>query len=487
MLGLARRDPGSMRQSSSMLLTISTSHRPATDLGFLLHKHPDRVQSFELSFGQAHVFYPEATAERCTAALLLDVDPVGLVRGKGSERTLDQYVNDRPYVASSLMAVAIAQVFGTALSGTCKAKPELVKTPLPLTAKLATLPSRGGPDLVRRLFEPLGYALSIESRSLDDRFPAWGESSVVSVTLEGSKSVCDLLSHLYVLIPVLDNDKHYWVGDAEVEKLLRHGEGWLANHPERELIATRYLKYRSQLAALAIKQLREQDGEGPDEIEADSPEDPQEESGEQRLSLHQQRHAVVLSVLQAKGARRVLDLGCGEGRLLRDLIRNRAFERVVGMDVSHRALQIASDRLRLEQLPPLVRQRVELLQGSLMYRDSRLEGFDAAVLCEVIEHLDEPRLAAMERVVFGEAKPHVVIVTTPNSEYNVMWETLSAGSMRHKDHRFEWTRTQFQTWAARVCAAYGYSCQFRPIGESAAASDGRDLGAPTQMGVFSRA
>jgi 3' terminal RNA ribose 2'-O-methyltransferase Hen1 len=464
-----------------MLLTITTTHRPADDLGYLLHKHPGKVQEFPLAFGKAHVFYPVVEPDRCTAALLLDVDPVGLVRGKGSERTLDQYVNDRPYVASSMLAVAIAQVFGTALAGNCKARPELVSTPIPLAARLSAVPCRGGEAILKRLFEPLGYKVTGTKHQLDERFPDWGDSSIFTVELTGSTTLCNLLSHLYVLIPVLDNEKHYWVGDDEVAKLLRHGEGWLAAHPERELIATRYLKYRRNLLADALRQLREQDGEGPEEIEADSPEDPREEAVEQQLSLHQHRHGVVLSVLQAKGAKRIIDLGCGEGRLVRELLKHKLFEKVVGLDVSHRSLEIAADRLRVEHLPPMVRQRVELIHGSLMYRDKRLEGFDAAVLCEVIEHLDESRLAAMERVTFKFARPTFVIVTTPNREYNVMWESLAAGATRHKDHRFEWTRNQFQRWAAGVCARFGYGVEVGPIGPNDPA-----IGAPTQMGVFTR-
>ncbi len=472
-----------------MLLTISTTHRPphpATDLGYLLHKHPARVQTFPLAFGAAHVFYPRADEDVCTAALLLDVDPVGLVRGKGRERTLDQYVNDRPYTASSMLAVAIAQVFRSAMAGLCKDRPELATTPIPLTIEIPAIVSRGGPELLTRMFEPLGYTLTITRRPLDTQFADWGDSSLLSVVLSITRPLHEVLSHLYVLIPVLDNEKHYWVGDDEVDKLMRHGEGWLVAHPERELIATRYLKYQRSLADDVVKQLREQDGDGPAEIDADSPEDPREEAGEKKLSLHQQRHGVVLSVLQARGARSVADLGCGQGRLIRDLLKHSTFERILGMDVAHRSLEEAAERLRLDRLPPTVRKRLELVHGSLMYRDERLAGFDAAVLCEVIEHLDEARLTALERVVFGAAKPGIVIVTTPNSEYNVMWETLSAGAMRHRDHRFEWTRDQFRAWAAGACSRHGYTCEFRGIGEVGVTPEGRDVGTPTQMGVFSR-
>src|SRR5262245_38870325 len=189
-----------------MLLSISTTRAPATDLGFLLHKHPDRHQSFDLSFGIAHVFYPEASTERCTACLLLDVDPVRLVRGKGDWKNgmLDQYVNDRPYVASSFMSVAISQVFGSALAGRSKEKADLVEVPIPLTVRIDVLPVRGGGDLVHRIFEPLGYDVTARQHTLDEQFPEWGQSPFFSVQLEQTITVSRLLQHLYVLIPVFD-------------------------------------------------------------------------------------------------------------------------------------------------------------------------------------------------------------------------------------------------------------------------------------------
>jgi 3' terminal RNA ribose 2'-O-methyltransferase Hen1 len=196
-----------------MLLTLTTTHRPATDLGYLLHKNPGKVQSFELSFGRAHVFYPEASDERCTAALLLDVDAVGLVRSRkgpaGEGFSLEQYLSDRPYAASSFLSVAIARVFASALAGTSRGRQELADTAIPLTARIAALPCRGGERLLRSLFEPLGYSVTADRHTLDERFPEWGESAYFTVELDATKRLCDLLSHLYVLVPVLDDDKHY--------------------------------------------------------------------------------------------------------------------------------------------------------------------------------------------------------------------------------------------------------------------------------------
>jgi 3' terminal RNA ribose 2'-O-methyltransferase Hen1 len=474
-----------------MLLTLSTTHRPASDLGYLLHKHPDRFQSFDLSFGLAHVFYPELGSDpdrpdqRATVALLLDVDPVGIVRGPGREQSslLGRYVNDRPYVASSYLSVAIAQVFGSALAGRSKDRPELVATPLPLTARIEVLPVRGGPDFLNRVFEPLGYTVKAARQALDAKFPEWGESPYYSVTISATKTVAELLTHLYVLVPVFDNDKHYFVGDDELEKLLEKGAGWLAEHPEKDQITRRYLKHRSGLYREALARLVDEEAadeplEGTGEVR---PKDEREDSLERPLSLNEQRHGVVLATLRACGARSVLDLGCGEGKFVRQLLDDRQFERIVGLDVSVQSLQRAVRRLGYDRLPEKQKQRVELLHGSLIYRDERIAGFDAAAVIEVIEHLDPSRLRAFERVLFEFARPKTVLVTTPNREYNRLWETLPAGAMRHPDHRFEWTRAEFRAWAEEVAARRGYRVRFLPIGPEDAA-----VGSPTQMGVFER-
>jgi 3' terminal RNA ribose 2'-O-methyltransferase Hen1 len=465
-----------------MYLTISTTHEPATDLGYPLHKRPGKLHSVELSFGIAQVFYPEADEKRCTAALLLEVDPVELVRKRNGPRgeggLLDQYVNDRPYVSSSFTSVALARAFGTAMGGRSRSRQDLANAPLPLEICLAVIPCRGGEELLRRLFEPLGYAVQAERHVLDAKFPEWGESRYWKVKLSAEKRLSEVLRHLYVLLPVLDDDKHYWVGKDEVEKLLRRGQGWLAAHPEREEIARRYLKYQRRLMREALARLTE---EAADPDEAAEENAAQEGVLEERISLNQQRLGAVLAALRQSGAKRVLDLGCGEGRLLTLMLADSSFAEITAIDVSPRVLERAADRLRLENLPPRKRERLKLLQGSLMYRDARLEGFDAAAVVEVVEHLDPPRLAAFERVLFEHARPRTVVMTTPNREYNVKFETLPAGQFRHKDHRFEWTRTEFQNWARRVAGRHRYEVSFLPVGPEDA-----QVGSPTQMGLFRR-
>jgi 3' terminal RNA ribose 2'-O-methyltransferase Hen1 len=494
-LGAREADGGSYRwKVGRMLLTITTTQPPATELGFLLHKHPDRCQSFDLSFGKVHVFYPEASAERCTACLLLDVDPVGMVHSHRANQSflLGQYVNDRPYAASSFLSVAIAQVYGSALQGRCKDRPELAATPIPLTARLDVLPVRGGERFLRSVFEPLGYEVEAVRYPLDETFPEWGESSYFSVTVRKTTTLADLLTHLYVLVPVFDAQKHYFVGEDEVEKLLAKGEGWLARHPEKEEITRRYLRFQPSLLRQALARLLQE--EEPREADDDHRRAEQpEEVLEKPLSLNEHRLGAVVAALRASGAKKVLDLGCGAGALLRELLTDKQFEHIVGMDVSIRSLEAAQRRLKLDRLPlqlpsPLMGEgsgvrapRLRLIHGSLMYRDKRLEGFDAAAVVEVVEHLDPPRLSAFERVLFEFAKPRTVVLTTPNREYNVTWERLAAGQLRHPDHRFEWTRQEFRDWANGVAGRFGYDVRFVPVGP-----EDQTVGPPTQMGLFSK-
>ncbi|WP_151526788.1 3' terminal RNA ribose 2'-O-methyltransferase Hen1 [Serinicoccus kebangsaanensis] len=462
-----------------MLLTVATTHQPATDLGYLLHKHPDRVQHFEQSFGTATVFYPEASNERCTVALMLDVDPVRLARsrGKGSpDFSLAQYVNDRPYAASSLLAVALAKVFSTARSGRGGSRQELADRPIPLEVNIPVLPCRGGPPIAHRLFEPLGWTVDALPVPLDEGFPEWGGSRYVRLRLAGQVRLADALNQLHVLLPVLDESKHYWQGPDEVDKLMRSGDAWLPTHPEREFITHRYLGRAGTLRREALARLAELGDDLADEVAPVEDEEVQQPV-EKRLPLNAQRHAAVYQVLLGAGAQSVIDLGCGSGQLLDRLVKTAAFSRVAGSDVSARSLQHAAARLRLEQMSERQADRVQLFHSALTYEDDRFAGFDAAVLMEVVEHIDPSRLEALERVVWGAARPRVVVVTTPNSEYNVMYEGLTG--MRHPDHRFEWTRSEFAEWSEHVAAAYGYTVQRRGVGEV-----DETLGAPTQMAIF---
>jgi 3' terminal RNA ribose 2'-O-methyltransferase Hen1 len=303
---------------------------------------------------------------------------------------------------------------------------------------------------------------------------AWGPSPYYTVTLTQTITVRELLAHLYVLIPVLDDDKHYWIGQAEIEKLLRHGEGWLAAHPDREEIALRYLRRQKSLARQALERLTEGEESGDEVVDAEA-------ILERPLRLNEVRMQAVRDKLLQIGAQRVIDLGCGEGNLIRLLLREKHFVKVVGMDPSIRALERASERLHLMDMAPRMRERIDLIHGSLTYRDRRLEGFDAAALVEVIEHLDPSRLEALEQVVFAHARPRCVVVTTPNVEFNTRFEGMAPGQLRHRDHRFVWGRVEFGEWARGVGERQGFAVELESVGEVDV-----DVGAPCQMAVFRR-
>jgi 3' terminal RNA ribose 2'-O-methyltransferase Hen1 len=460
-----------------MFVSIATTHRPATDLGFLLMKHPDRVHESDLTFGRGFVFFPEASAERCEAVLAIEVDPVGLVRGRGrGEGLLDAYVNDRPYAASSFLSVALNRAFRTAMTGVSRERPELAQTPIPLEVRVTPLPARGGEEVVRQLFEPLGWKVDV-TRIMG---PA-GVSRYYDLRLEGNLRVADALTHLFVLIPVLDEDKHYWVGDDEVEKLLDKGKEWLASHPAKELIAQRYLKNRRSLARAALARLapeaEEESEEAGEETRAAG-----EAALEKPIRLNDLRMDAVMAMLRSSGAESVADLGCGEGKLLGILRKERQFTRIVGLDASMTSLQRARQRLGLDKVTGAAVERLQLLHGALTYRDDRLKGFDAATLVEVVEHLDADRLPALAEAVFGHARPRLVIVTTPNSEHNAVFVSMAPGAFRHPDHRFEWTRAEFLVWVKSIEETYGYAAELSEIGEAHP-----EFGAPTQAAAFRRA
>lgn len=457
-----------------MLLTIRSTSPQAADLSFLLRKHPSKCQSFKLKFGTVQVFYPEVSEQACTAAMLLQIDPVGLVR-RGGPNSLDQYVNDRPYTASSFFSVAMNDVFRDTLMRKCKEKPELIEQALQLEIKVATVRCNGGEEFLRGLFEPLGYALECTGHPLDPVL-GWNDTPYFSFSLKACCPLHQVLNHLYVLLPVLDLNKHYFVDSEELEKLLRKGEGWLAQHPLRESIVHRYLRRQGSLTREALARLQEETPGDPEEKRIQS--DEAEEALEKPARLHELRLDRVCQLLKESGARKVLDMGCGSGKLLSKLLKVRQFEQILGVDVSYAAVVHAKDRLKYQEGE---NPRLKLMHGSLLYCDSRLKDCDAAALVEVIEHLDPPRLRSCQQNLFGFLKPKTVLISTPNREYNQLYPTLSAGRFRHRDHRFEWTRAEFQQWGDQVASTFGYQVRYENLGP-----EDEQLGSPSQIGVFTR-
>jgi 3' terminal RNA ribose 2'-O-methyltransferase Hen1 len=447
-----------------MILTITTTHQPATDLGYLLHKHPDKLQSVELAVGKGHVFYPEATEASCSVCLLLDINPIDLVRSaKGRNASFSEhYVNDKPYTSNSFLSTALVKAFGSAINGTCLSKPELVNTPIPLKATIHALKVDCELAYISKFLEPIGYEITIETVLLDEKFPSWGESKTVNLTIEKITTLKELLSQLYILMMILDTDRHYWISENDIDVLNRRGAGWLDSHPEREWITRRYLKNLRALTSQALPQTEPLP------------------ASERKVNLHQQRLEKAAALLKESGAVRVLDMGCGEGKLIKLLLREGQFKQITGMDVAFGELQKATENLYLDEASPAMRSRIALFQGSVTYKDERFKDFDAIVLVEVIEHLDEERLPTMERVVFGYASPKTVVLSTPNAEYNAVYEKLKDG-FRHDDHRFEWTRQEFSNWCQKVCEQFAYTVKIYPVGVET-----EEYGAPSQIAVFTK-
>ncbi|WP_285760833.1 3' terminal RNA ribose 2'-O-methyltransferase Hen1 [Nocardiopsis ansamitocini] len=454
-----------------MLLTISATRCPVTEFGLLLHSDPDTVQTVEQAHGAAHVFYPEANEQRCTAALLLEVDPLRLRRTRGG-RTPDfasvQYVNDQPYAASSLFAATIAAVFHRALNGECPERPERVRTVLDLTLHLPAVPCDGGPGQARQLFEPLGWTVTAEPVPLDPGLPGWGDSRYLALTLTGEQRVADALSHLCVLLPALAGAPRL-LGDGREADPLRHAAGWLPGHPHRAQIADPPPEGHDE-DGIAVRRLVEVEGRSTGTGSPPAHETPADGG----------RHAdAVLAVLLEENARSVVDLGCGSGRLLALLCAEPTLERITGVDVAGAALRRAERLLGQDRIDEPA--RLALLTGSVLYRDDRFASHDAAVLMNVVEHIEPGRLPAMEQVVFGHAAPRTVVVTTPEADSAPRDVAEGAGAYRHPDQRFAWTRDRFRAWAQRVARVHGYRVRYVPVGP-----DDPGPGPATQMGVFTR-
>ena len=455
-----------------MLLTVTTSSPPATELGWLLHKHPDKVQRFDVKGGQAHVLYPEVSEARCTCALIVDIDPVTLVRGKPGSAgagVVRDYVNDRPYTANSITAAAMCEVFRSALNGRCEGRERVATTPLALEATLASVRLGAGAERIGRLWGALGW--EVEVTPVDG---TGEDAKFAQLTLRGERHTLGaLLRQLAVLVPAMDGRKHHYVSANDIEVLVRRGAEWLGEHPDREWIAKRFLNRQQTLAEAALERLAPEEGE-------DDPEtgETRMRANALRVPLQKARIETVRTRLIERGARRIVDVGCGEGALVRALMSEPAVEEVIGVDASTTALERAEHRMR--RAPEAQRAKVKLVHGPGGAVDPRWRACDAVALVETIEHIDPECWPSVERCVFEVAQPATVIVTTPNREYNPLYG-IAPGTRRHRDHRFEWTREEMRAWCEATAERYGYTVEIEGIG----AVD-PEHGAPTLMGVFTR-
>ena len=455
-----------------MLLSITTTHTPATDLGYLLHKHPDKIQNFEITGGTAYVMYPEATEERCTCALIVDIDPIALVRGKpGSKNAglVRDYVNDRPYTANSITASAMSDVFRSALNGRCVAREALVQTPIDLKASIASVRLSAGVERIERLWSALGYDTTVEPLDGNAEEAKYGK-----ITIASSKhTLAQMLSQMSVLIPAIDGRKHHFVSASDIEVLVRRGQDWLGEHPDREWVSRRFLNRQQTLAEAALERLV------PEEADEDS------ETGEARAQSHtlrvplqKARIEAVRARLLERGATRIVDVGCGEGDLIRALVKEPQVVEVIGVDASTTALERAERRVR--RLPEQHKNKMKFVHAPAGAIDERWSQCDAIAVVETIEHIDPENWEPVERCIFEIARPKTVVVTTPNREYNPVYG-IAPDKRRHRDHRFEWTREEMRTWCENTAKRYGYEVEVEGIG-----TIDPEHGSPTLMGVFAR-
>jgi 3' terminal RNA ribose 2'-O-methyltransferase Hen1 len=452
-----------------MFISMTTTYVPATDLGYLLHKHPDKMHKRTSSQSVNYCFFSEASVERCTVNLVLDI---GLSHSYGfsKERPKPNYnphVNDRPYVAGSIMSVALNDMFRSAFNGQSKEKPELSRTEIPLEISIATVSCADGEAFIRGIFEPLGYQVDISGFQYDEEFPEWGQSPYFVLNLKANKQISVVLKQLYVLLPVLDDSKHYWIEMTEKDRLLKMGEGWLASHPLVEVITKRALKHLGSLSSEALNQLGHIE---PLLMKKAS----NEESLEKTVGINDLRMQRVLEILEQENVNSVIDCGCGEGKLIEKLLGETRIPLIKGFDVGLESLEAAKRRIDHGSKEA----RVQLIHGSLVYLDDRLLGSEAIVLMEVIEHIDPSRLETMEKNIFGFVGSPLVVVTTPNFEYN---QKFAIRGFRHPDHRFEWTRSQFSNWCQGIGSRFKYSFDIQFVG-----AEDQALGSPTQIGVFKK-
>jgi 3' terminal RNA ribose 2'-O-methyltransferase Hen1 len=469
-----------------MMLSIACKNLSEEELGFLLHKNPARVHPLDLSFGKVYVFFDEPPeGHQAQVCLLVDVDPLAMVQGRGGLGHQDAlYVNDRPYVASSLLASAVTKVFGTALSGRCKERPELVDREIEWTFAMPFVARGSMLNALFHLFEPLGYEFDPDLLNYDSSVDYATSARPILTRIAVRTTLSEALSHLVVLIPVLDGENHRWVDDGDLVPFVRRVESWLPDHPYGMYILRRALKYQTSLVKAFTERFPAITGSMArlPQLEANVWDDATvEAAGCQPLSLNSQRFSAVEAVVSALSPSSIVDLGCGDGSLVSQLVKQTSIQKLVGMDVNPLVLSRARARLEHLSLTKAQTEKIQFIHGSLAYRDPRVKGFDLALLIEVIEHIDAERLETLEHQVFDYGQYSTVVVTTPNREFNDLYVGMEKGKMRHSDHRFEWTRQEFLNWAKRIGDAFGYNYEISEIGAGNPA-----VGSPTQMAVFSK-
>lgn len=441
-----------------MLFKITTKNRDPNDLSFLLHKHHAKIHNVETRHGQAIVFFSEKSYDVTSCCVTMEIDSIGLTKrfdhGNG-QIGLDAYVNDSPYSYSQIMNSAVRKVFGTTLTGVCKMKPELSSLEIDFEILLTPVrvPSK---DLVVNLFEPLGYDITMSDHSKYSKNVDFGLNPYVSIKLKKKGVLSLILSHINVLLGAIDTRRVNEINDDEIESLVNRSISWINEHPKKEFLLQRLLKKKKHVLAAKLM------------LDPNSEETKAEGEFAPRRRLNDDRHDKIVEIVKSLKPKKLLDLGCGEGNFLKK-IANEDIEKITGVDSFIEVLRWAKRKTEGYK-------NINLVQSGLTYHDKRLQGYDTATLIEVIEHNDHERLKLIIDNIFGHMSLDNIIISTPNIEYNVIYNVIG---FRHNDHRFEMTRKEFNDWAENIGLTYKYFVSFDGAGEVSS-----DHGQPTQIAIF---
>ncbi|TDQ36236.1 3' terminal RNA ribose 2'-O-methyltransferase Hen1 [Aureibacillus halotolerans] len=437
-----------------MQLTIKATGSDVSALSYLLAKNPANLYERKVKEHFVRFFFGTFSDTFVEATIFVTPDPLALVTHKNSY-DITHYINDREFVASSIFCSLCKSALATALNGLPNtAYANYVDMTFPLTFTVGPIASGLSDEHVELLFKPLGYDVTFQYQSSESDVE---KGSARMLTIQGLTTLQAGLRQLFVLLPVLDDYKHYYIDEKEMEKLERYGEGWLDEHPEKALIYRRALRFKELYAPLQ------------------NDEETQEKTPKRSLN-HQRYEAIASTIATFPNRARVIDLGAGEGKLLERLRLIPGIEELLAVEPSQAMLLRAMKAIEVSTEDGI---KPTLLQGSLFYYDHRLLDSDVIVLCEVIEHIDEERLPACMAMILDEYRPGALIITTPNKEYNQLYDMPE--ERRHHDHRFEWTRDQFTDWCYKINEGQSYDLTFSGIGD-----DNEIYGQPTQMCVFTR-
>ncbi|MGE6488602.1 3' terminal RNA ribose 2'-O-methyltransferase Hen1 [Paenisporosarcina sp. NPDC076898] len=445
-----------------MQLSIQASGDNVQAISYLLSKNPNNLYERNHKGHLVRLFYSKFTETELEVTIFVTPDPIELVKNNSNSYDITHYINDREFAVSSIFCSFIRSALGTALNGQPKEEHLMwVNHPFSFNFEFGPVVSSLSDEKLMNLFEPIGYEVTINRPEIEYSFPIKTKSSARYLSIKGMKTLQEGLRHLFVLIPVIDNYKHYFIDEKEIEKLERYGEGWLDQHPLRDLI------YRQALRFKEIYSLVENSSKDEKKVEP-----------VKKVRLNELRYEKIVNTVSQMKPRSVIDFGSGEGKLSVQLGFVEGITEILAVEPSEAASLKALERFnKVKNKEKFV--IPELLWGSLFYYDERLKDKDVIILCEVIEHIDETRLPKAMDTLLDDYQPPALIITTPNREYNELYDMEE--HLRHNDHRFEWTRAEFRQWCTERNHSNDYELQFDGIGEEHASH-----GFPTQMCIFKR-